>query len=231
VACRPTDEPAPQAAIGLTVTRAFDVDGPGRTIALVWRASDPRAAGLANLVGKAMGAWPDRPERSASRHRIPVAAGRRARGCMRALAVPSGPDPTGLTVTRAFDVDGPGRTIALVWRGPWARGLIGRNAAPHATASPSRQAAVPGGACARKAVPSGPDPTGLTVTRAFDVDGPGRTIALVWRASDPRGPDRPERSASRHRIPVAAGRRARGCMRAEERGEARRLTQHLSMRM
>jgi LysR family hydrogen peroxide-inducible transcriptional activator len=36
------------------------------------------------------------------------------------------------------------------------------------------------------AVPSGPDPTGLTVTRAFDVDGPGRTIALVWRASDPR---------------------------------------------
>lgn len=36
------------------------------------------------------------------------------------------------------------------------------------------------------AVPSGPDPSGLTVTRAFDVDGPGRTIALAWRASDPR---------------------------------------------
>jgi len=36
------------------------------------------------------------------------------------------------------------------------------------------------------AVPSNPDPSGLTVTRAFDLDGPGRTIALVWRASDPR---------------------------------------------
>ena len=36
------------------------------------------------------------------------------------------------------------------------------------------------------AVPAGPDPSGLTVTRAFDVDGPGRTIALAWRASDPR---------------------------------------------
>ena len=36
------------------------------------------------------------------------------------------------------------------------------------------------------AVPSAPDPSGLTVTRAFDVDGPGRTIALVWRARDPR---------------------------------------------
>ncbi|WP_342105904.1 LysR substrate-binding domain-containing protein [Methylobacterium sp. SI9] len=36
------------------------------------------------------------------------------------------------------------------------------------------------------AVPAGPDPSGLTVTRAFDVDGPGRTIALAWRTSDPR---------------------------------------------
>ena len=36
------------------------------------------------------------------------------------------------------------------------------------------------------AVPANPDPSGLTVTRAFDVDGPGRTIALAWRASDPR---------------------------------------------
>ncbi|MDP4024838.1 LysR substrate-binding domain-containing protein [Methylobacterium sp. NEAU 140] len=36
------------------------------------------------------------------------------------------------------------------------------------------------------AVPAGPDASGLTVTRAFDVDGPGRTIALAWRASDPR---------------------------------------------
>ncbi|MCJ2088266.1 LysR substrate-binding domain-containing protein [Methylobacterium sp. E-005] len=38
------------------------------------------------------------------------------------------------------------------------------------------------------AVPAGPDPSGLTVTRAFDVDGPGRTIALAWRSSDPRVP-------------------------------------------
>ncbi|MCJ2013818.1 LysR substrate-binding domain-containing protein [Methylobacterium sp. J-076] len=36
------------------------------------------------------------------------------------------------------------------------------------------------------AVPTGPDPNGLTVIRDFDVDGPGRTIALAWRASDPR---------------------------------------------
>lgn len=36
------------------------------------------------------------------------------------------------------------------------------------------------------AVPPGPDPSGLTVIRNFDVDGPGRTIALAWRASDPR---------------------------------------------
>lgn len=38
------------------------------------------------------------------------------------------------------------------------------------------------------AVPPGPDPSGLTVIRTFDVDGPGRTIALAWRASDPRSP-------------------------------------------
>jgi LysR family hydrogen peroxide-inducible transcriptional activator len=36
------------------------------------------------------------------------------------------------------------------------------------------------------AASSGPDPNGLTVIRDFDVDGPGRTIALAWRASDPR---------------------------------------------
>ena len=36
------------------------------------------------------------------------------------------------------------------------------------------------------AVPAAPDPSGLTVVRSFDVDGPGRTIALAWRASDPR---------------------------------------------
>lgn len=38
------------------------------------------------------------------------------------------------------------------------------------------------------AAPAGPDPSGLLVTRGFDTDGPGRTIALVWRSSDPRMP-------------------------------------------
>ncbi|WP_091941611.1 LysR substrate-binding domain-containing protein [Methylorubrum salsuginis] len=36
------------------------------------------------------------------------------------------------------------------------------------------------------AVPAGPDPSGLTVTRAFEGEGPGRTVALAWRSSDPR---------------------------------------------
>jgi LysR family hydrogen peroxide-inducible transcriptional activator len=36
------------------------------------------------------------------------------------------------------------------------------------------------------AVPSGPDPSGLTVTRPFEGEGPGRTVALAWRSSDPR---------------------------------------------
>ncbi|WP_342150784.1 LysR substrate-binding domain-containing protein [Methylorubrum sp. SB2] len=36
------------------------------------------------------------------------------------------------------------------------------------------------------AVPPGPDPSGLTVTRAFEGEGPGRTVALAWRSSDPR---------------------------------------------
>ena len=41
--------PAGADASGLTVTRSFDVDGPGRTVALAWRSSDPRAAGLSHL--------------------------------------------------------------------------------------------------------------------------------------------------------------------------------------
>ncbi|KQT61576.1 LysR family transcriptional regulator [Methylobacterium sp. Leaf456] len=36
------------------------------------------------------------------------------------------------------------------------------------------------------AVPAGPDPSGLTVTRTFEGEGPGRTVALAWRSSDPR---------------------------------------------
>ena len=36
---------------GLTVCRGFGPDGPRRTIALAWRASDPRAEGLAELAG------------------------------------------------------------------------------------------------------------------------------------------------------------------------------------
>ncbi|GJD51002.1 Hydrogen peroxide-inducible genes activator [Methylobacterium crusticola] len=44
-----------------------------------------------------------------------------------ALAAPSGPDPTGLTVCRRLGAGGPGRTIALAWRAsdPRARGLDG----------------------------------------------------------------------------------------------------------
>lgn len=42
-----------------------------------------------------------------------------------ALAVPAGPDPSGLVAVRSFDADGPGRTVALVWRSsdPRAAGL------------------------------------------------------------------------------------------------------------
>ncbi|KMO13505.1 LysR substrate-binding domain-containing protein [Methylobacterium platani] len=57
-----------------------------------------------------------------------------------ALAAPSGPDPTGLTVCRRFEAESPSRTIALAWRAsdPRAEGLAGlagffRQHAPHAT--------------------------------------------------------------------------------------------------
>lgn len=41
--------PAAPDPSGLTVMRTFDGEGVGRTVALAWRSSDPRAAGLAHL--------------------------------------------------------------------------------------------------------------------------------------------------------------------------------------
>ncbi|GBU18908.1 MULTISPECIES: LysR substrate-binding domain-containing protein [Methylobacterium] len=43
---------------GLVALRSFDADGPGRTIALAWRASDPRAAGLSHLAAFLRGQAP-----------------------------------------------------------------------------------------------------------------------------------------------------------------------------
>lgn len=67
-----------------------------------------------------------------------------------------------------------------------AGSLVGR----HATSLETLRSMVAAGAgytlLPALAVPTNPDPSGLTVIRDFDVDGPGRTIALVWRASDPR---------------------------------------------
>ncbi|MBE7200269.1 MAG: LysR family transcriptional regulator [Parafilimonas terrae] len=66
----------------------------------------------------------------------------------------------------------------------------GSSAGRHATSLETLRSMVAAGAgytlLPALAVPSGPDPSGLTVVRTFDVDGPGRTIALAWRASDPR---------------------------------------------
>jgi len=68
----------------------------------------------------------------------------------------------------------------------------GSSAGRHATSLETLRSMVAAGAgytlLPSLAVPSGPDPSGLTVVRTFDVDGPGRTIALAWRASDPRAP-------------------------------------------
>ncbi|MGU3540263.1 LysR substrate-binding domain-containing protein [Methylobacterium sp. A54F] len=66
----------------------------------------------------------------------------------------------------------------------------GGTAGRHATSLETLRSMVAAGAgytlLPALAVPGGPDPSGLTVTRSFDTDGPGRTIALVWRSSDPR---------------------------------------------
>lgn len=66
----------------------------------------------------------------------------------------------------------------------------GSSAGRHATSLETLRSMVAAGAgytlLPALAVPSGPDPSGLTVVRTFDVDGPGRIIALAWRASDPR---------------------------------------------
>lgn len=66
----------------------------------------------------------------------------------------------------------------------------GSSAGRHATSLETLRSMVAAGAgytlLPALAVPASPDPTGLTVVRTFDVDGPGRTIALAWRVSDPR---------------------------------------------
>lgn len=65
-----------------------------------------------------------------------------------------------------------------------------RAAGRHATSLETLRSMVAAGAgytlIPALAVPSGPDPSGLTVTRPFDGEGPGRTVALAWRSSDPR---------------------------------------------
>ena len=97
---------------------------------------------------------------------------------------------------RATDIAGP--DLLLLDEGNCLRDQTvaacgaGSAAGPHATSLETLRSMVAAGAgytlLPALAVPAGPDPSGLTVTRGFDVDGPGRTIALAWRGSDPRAP-------------------------------------------
>lgn len=67
----------------------------------------------------------------------------------------------------------------------------GPGAGRHATSLETLRSMVAAGAgytlLPALAVPSGPDPSGLTVCRHFAEGGPDRVIALAWRSSDPRG--------------------------------------------
>ncbi len=67
---------------------------------------------------------------------------------------------------------------------------VGTAAGRHATSLETLRSMVAAGAgytlLPALAAPGSPDPHGLSITRRFDGEGPGRTIALVWRASDPR---------------------------------------------
>jgi LysR family transcriptional regulator, hydrogen peroxide-inducible genes activator len=95
---------------------------------------------------------------------------------------------------RATDIAGP--DLLLLDEGNCLRDQTvaacgaGSAAGRHATSLETLRSMVAAGAgytlLPALAVPSGPDPSGLTVMRNFDVDGPGRTIALAWRGSDPR---------------------------------------------
>ncbi len=97
---------------------------------------------------------------------------------------------------RATDIAGP--DLLLLDEGNCLRDQTvaacgaGSAAGRHATSLETLRSMVAAGAgytlLPALAVPPGADPSGLTVTRAFDVDGPGRTIALAWRSSDPRAP-------------------------------------------
>ncbi|GJE25705.1 LysR substrate-binding domain-containing protein [Methylobacterium organophilum] len=95
---------------------------------------------------------------------------------------------------RATDIAGP--DLLLLDEGNCLRDQTiaacgaGSAAGRHATSLETLRSMVAAGAgytlLPALAVPPGPDPSGLTVTRAFDLDGPGRTVALAWRSSDPR---------------------------------------------
>lgn len=97
---------------------------------------------------------------------------------------------------RATDIAGP--DLLLLDEGNCLRDQTvaacgaGGSAGRHATSLETLRSMVAAGAgytlLPALAVPAGPDPSGLTVTRGFDADGPGRTIALAWRTSDPRAP-------------------------------------------
>jgi LysR family hydrogen peroxide-inducible transcriptional activator len=95
---------------------------------------------------------------------------------------------------RATDIAGP--DLLLLDEGNCLRDQTvaacgaGSSAGRHATSLETLRSMVAAGAgytlLPALALPAGPDPSGLIVTRSFDADGPGRTIALAWRSSDPR---------------------------------------------
>lgn len=95
---------------------------------------------------------------------------------------------------RATDIAGP--DLLLLDEGNCLRDQTvaacgaGSAAGRHATSLETLRSMVAAGAgytlLPALAAPAGTDPSGLTVTRGFDVDGPGRTIVLAWRSSDPR---------------------------------------------
>ena len=96
---------------------------------------------------------------------------------------------------RATDIAGP--DLLLLDEGNCLRDQTvaacgaGSAAGRHATSLETLRSMVAAGAgytlLPALAAPAGPDPSGLVVTRGFDADGPGRTVALAWRSSDPRG--------------------------------------------
>jgi len=107
---------------------------------------------------------------------------------------PLAEEPAEGRALRARDIDGP--DLMLLDEGNCLRDQtiaacdVASAAGRHATSLETLRSMVAAGAgytlLPLLAVPSGSDPSGLTVTRRFDGDGPGRTLALAWRTSDPR---------------------------------------------